>query len=120
VFGTLVSTLLIACMTLIYKYTVGITWDGFDIAVFAILISSTDPVSVISLFNIISVDPTLKILVVGESLLNDAVSICLKQVLDKIKTDNASVGIIFEGIAQFIGIFVGSIVLGVLVGIFIS
>lgn len=75
VVGTLVST--------------GITWyllytDATDMLIdlgfsesgqFAALISAVDPVATLSLFSTLKVDPTLNNMVVGESVLNDAVAL---------------------------------------------
>uniref|UniRef100_A0A0G4FFJ0 Sodium/hydrogen exchanger n=1 Tax=Chromera velia CCMP2878 TaxID=1169474 RepID=A0A0G4FFJ0_9ALVE len=44
---------------------------------FGALISSTDPVSVLAIFKEMRADPTLDVLVAGESLLNDAIAIVL-------------------------------------------
>lgn len=95
--------------------------EAYDMAAFSILISATDPVSVISLFSIIDVDRTLNILVVGESLLNDAVTIVMKKVLDSVKIQGElDSSLIMNGVFRFIWIFIGSILLGLLSGIFIS
>lgn len=44
---------------------------------FGSLISAVDPVATIAIFNALNVDPVLNMLVFGESILNDAVSIVL-------------------------------------------
>lgn len=44
---------------------------------FGSLISAVDPVATIAIFNALHVDPVLNMLVFGESILNDAVSIVL-------------------------------------------
>ncbi|AWP09803.1 Sodium/hydrogen exchanger [Scophthalmus maximus] len=55
----------------IYKMTMT---DSFA---FGSLISAVDPVATIAIFNALNVDPVLNMLVFGESILNDAVSIVL-------------------------------------------
>ena len=49
----------------------------FDSFAFGSLISAVDPVATIAIFNALHVDPVLNMLVFGESILNDAVSIVL-------------------------------------------
>uniref|UniRef100_A0A2D4PKI0 Sodium/hydrogen exchanger 8 n=1 Tax=Micrurus surinamensis TaxID=129470 RepID=A0A2D4PKI0_MICSU len=48
-----------------------------DSFAFGSLISAVDPVATIAIFNALNVDPVLNMLVFGESILNDAVSIVL-------------------------------------------
>mmetsp|Transcript_36537 Transcript_36537/g.79591 ORF Transcript_36537/g.79591 Transcript_36537/m.79591 type:complete len:119 (-) Transcript_36537:852-1208(-) len=92
-----------------------------DIAAFSALISATDPVSVIALFSVIKVDRTLSIIIVGESLLNDAVSIVLYSVLEKIREENNfTVSTFFLTLGNFTWVFTGSILLGIFAGLFIS
>ncbi len=49
----------------------------FSSFAFGSLISAVDPVATIAIFNALNVDPVLNMLVFGESILNDAVSIVL-------------------------------------------
>jgi len=44
---------------------------------FGSLISAVDPVATLAIFNALNVDPTLYMLVFGESVLNDAVAVVL-------------------------------------------
>ena len=44
---------------------------------FGSLISAVDPVATLAIFHALNVDPTLNMLVFGESILNDAVAIVL-------------------------------------------
>lgn len=54
----------------------GLISTSFSFA-FGSLISAVDPVATIAIFNALNVDPVLNMLVFGESILNDAVSIVL-------------------------------------------
>lgn len=90
-------------------------------AAFSVLISATDPVSVISLFHVIDVDRTLNILIVGEALLNDAVAIVLSKSLKGVLFESHSPGYLsFKIVSSFIYVFGGSILLGIFSGMLIS
>lgn len=52
-------------------------WLSYCSFAFGSLISAVDPVATIAIFNALNVDPVLNMLVFGESILNDAVSIVL-------------------------------------------
>lgn len=54
---------------------------------FGALISATDPVTVLAIFNDLSVDVNLYALVFGESVLNDAVAIVLSRTLEDYEED---------------------------------
>eukprot|EP01135_Chromosphaera_perkinsii_P004950 Nk52_evm17s305 gene=Nk52_evmTU17s305 len=83
VVGTLFNTFAIGC-SLYGVSSAG--WMGFDLnfvqcLIFASLISAVDPVAVLSVFEEVHVNETLYILVFGESILNDAVSVVLYRVM---------------------------------------
>ncbi len=73
--GTLISTLL--TWYLLYTDMTDMLIDlGFsESGQFAALISAVDPVATLSLFSTLKVDPSLNNMVVGESVLNDAVAL---------------------------------------------
>ena len=80
--GTFVSTLVVGFIMygagmagLAYRYTLR------DAMLFGSLISSTDPVTTLSIFNDMGLDPDIHAVVLGESLLNDAISIVLFEAL---------------------------------------
>jgi len=50
-----------------------------DSMIFGALLSSTDPVTVLSIFQTLKVDPKLYAVIFGESILNDSVAIVLFQ-----------------------------------------
>ena len=61
---------------------------------FAALISAVDPVSTIAIFGNLGVDRTTSVVLLGESILNDAVAIVLYHHLSKavVQADTLSVG----------------------------
>ena len=59
---------------------------------FGSLISSTDPVTTLSIFSDMGLDPDLHAVVLGESLLNDAISIVLFEALFMFGKESATGG----------------------------
>jgi sodium/hydrogen exchanger-like protein 6/7 len=47
--------------------------------IFGSILSATDPVTILAIFNQLNVDPQLYSIISGESLLNDAVAIVLSE-----------------------------------------
>ncbi len=94
----------------------------FTIAlVFGALISATDPVAVVSLFKELGTPERLTTLVEGESLLNDATAIVLFNILLGIVLyGNLSWSDSGQAILEFIKVFVGGIIIGILFGLIIS
>lgn len=87
---------------------------------FGALISATDPVSTLAVFQAKRVDPQLFYLVFGESVLNDAVGLVLFKACAKFVTKDNKAGKVAAEIAKFIFGFtldaVGSPVLGLVCG----
>ena len=80
--GTFTSTLVVGFIMylagmwgLVFKFTLR------DAMLFGSLISSTDPVTTLAIFSDMGLDPDLHAVVLGESLLNDAISIVLFEAL---------------------------------------
>jgi sodium/hydrogen exchanger 8 len=86
---------------------------------FGALISATDPVTVLSIFQELGSDVNLYALVFGESVLNDAMAISLYRTMSSVRSNAAGGENIFMMILQFLEIFVGSMSSGVGAG-FIS
>ena len=55
-----------------------------DALAFGALISAVDPVATLAIFSAMDVEPVLNMLVFGESILNDAVSIVLCNIMMKV------------------------------------
>lgn len=92
-----------------------------ELFAFGSLISATDPVSTLAVFETKKVDPQLFMLVFGESVLNDAVSIVLFNSFSKFVGKEDTFGkvamAILMFVADFLFIFIGSFVLGMVSGI---
>ncbi|MCI4387106.1 hypothetical protein PGIGA_G00070340 [Pangasianodon gigas] len=99
----------------IYKMTMT---DSFA---FGSLISAVDPVATIAIFNALNVDPVLNMLVFGESILNDAVSIVLTNTAEGFTGSDAAAvtgwQTFLQALGYFLKMFFGSAALGTLTGL---
>ena len=80
------------------------------------MISAVDPVAVLAVFEEIQVDEVLYIVVFGESLLNDAVTVVLYHMFEayvEIEEDNITVSDIGKGLASFIVVAGGGTIIGI-------
>ncbi|TYI95917.1 hypothetical protein E1A91_D01G032700v1 [Gossypium mustelinum] len=83
---------------------------------FGALISATDPVTVLSIFQELGTDTNLYALVFGESVLNDAMAISLYRTVSIVRKHASSAQNFFMVIFRFLETFVGSMSAGVGVG----
>lgn len=123
--GTFISAIVLGLI--LWCYT-RINFDGFEeklsfvdaISVGATL-SATDPVTILAIFNTYKVDPKLYTIIFGESILNDAVAIVLFETAQRYKEGGAASNLgvlsLFEGVGFFLGVFFGSLIIGVIIGI---
>ncbi|XP_041061551.1 sodium/hydrogen exchanger 8 isoform X1 [Carcharodon carcharias] len=122
VFGTAISAFIVGGgvyflgkAEVIYKLTMT---DSFA---FGSLISAVDPVATIAIFNALNVDPVLNMLVFGESILNDAVSIVLTNTAEGLARENApdvsGWQTFLQALGYFLKMFFGSAALGTLTGL---
>ena len=86
---------------------------------FGALISATDPVAVISLFEIVGAPQRLRILVDGESLFNDATAIAMFNVVLKLVLASAVLtwSAAAWGAAEFGRAFLGGLIVGAIFGV---
>ena len=82
---------------------------------FGAILSAVDPVATLAIFHALEVNPTLYILVFGESILNDAIAVVLYRTLLRFVTQNTSFGMILRALAMFLYTFFGSIAIGVVI-----
>ncbi|XP_022892308.1 sodium/hydrogen exchanger 6-like [Olea europaea var. sylvestris] len=83
---------------------------------FGALISATDPVTVLSIFQELGTDVNLYALVFGESVLNDAMAISLYRTMSLVRSNMSSGQNFLMIIVRFLETFVGSMSAGVGVG----
>lgn len=97
----------------------GIMAIGFsNILVFTSVIVAVDPVAVLAIFTEMGVNATLYILVFGESLLNDGVSVVLYSVMQTYSMMNPlPVDQVFMGILKFFVVAIGGLLIGIIIGI---
>lgn len=80
------------------------------------LISATDPVCILSAFKDFPTDPNFFLLVFGESILNDAVSMVFYDTVVDLDTNEYSIQTIIHPIFSFLFILIGSSFIGVAIG----
>ncbi|PAV85972.1 hypothetical protein WR25_26544 isoform A [Diploscapter pachys] len=100
----------------------GETIRFLDLLLFATSISAVDPVAVLVVFEEIHVNELLYILVFGESLLNDAVTIVLYNTIGefldpKMLQTATTAGMITNGVISFSKVTFGGIAIGIVLGL---
>ncbi|XP_037543241.1 sodium/hydrogen exchanger 6 [Nematolebias whitei] len=96
-----------------------------DCLFFGAIVSATDPVTVLAIFNELKVDVDLYALLFGESVLNDAVAIVLSSSIVAYQPagDNShsfEAMAVLKSFGVFLGVFSGSFALGVVTGVLTS
>uniref|UniRef100_A0A8C8D8K1 Sodium/hydrogen exchanger n=1 Tax=Oncorhynchus tshawytscha TaxID=74940 RepID=A0A8C8D8K1_ONCTS len=126
--GTVISCFIIGllmygCVTLM-KQVGQLDGDFFftDCLLFGAIVSATDPVTVLAIFNELQVDVDLYALLFGESVLNDAVAVVLSSSIVSYQPegDNShtfEVMAMLKSFGMFLGVFSGSFALGVATGV---
>ncbi|KAG8447068.1 hypothetical protein GDO86_014498 [Hymenochirus boettgeri] len=122
VFGTAISAFIVGG-GIYFLGQVEILFSFYFLCSFAFgsLISAVDPVATIAIFNALNVDPVLNMLVFGESILNDAVSIVLTNTAEGLTrgkmADVSSWQCFLQALTYFLKMFFGSAALGTLTGL---
>ncbi|XP_032382627.1 sodium/hydrogen exchanger 7 isoform X2 [Etheostoma spectabile] len=93
-----------------------------DCLFFGAIISATDPVTVLAIFNELHADGDLYALLFGESVMNDAVAIVLSSSIVAYQPSGANTHMFdasafFKSVGVFLGIFSGSFVMGAATGV---
>ncbi|GAY35436.1 hypothetical protein CUMW_016370, partial [Citrus unshiu] len=110
IFGTFLASM----VTGILVYLGGVMFLMYrlpfvECLMFGALISATDPVTVLSIFQELGTDMNLYALVFGESVLNDAMAISLYRTMSLVRSHASSGQNFFLVIVRFLETFVGSI-----------
>ena len=117
--GTFINAFVFA--GLLYAFQLGVKFvvpmTFLDCLIFGSIISATDPVTVLAIFSQLHVDFNLYANVFGESVLNDAVAIVLYRTLVNFLSRAISAGSILLAIGEFVLIFLGSTLIGVIIGL---
>uniref|UniRef100_A0A4W4DNV6 Sodium/hydrogen exchanger n=1 Tax=Electrophorus electricus TaxID=8005 RepID=A0A4W4DNV6_ELEEL len=93
-----------------------------DCLFFGAIISATDPVTVLAIFNELHADVDLYALLFGESVMNDAVAIVLSSSIvayqpSGVNTHTFDASAFFKSVGVFLGIFSGSFAMGAVTGV---
>ncbi|KAH8282183.1 hypothetical protein KR054_006043, partial [Drosophila jambulina] len=118
IFGTTISALVIGAGI----YLLGLAEVAFRLSfsesfAFGSLISAVDPVATVAIFHALDVDPILNMLVFGESILNDAISIVLTASITESASANAQASTgeaMFSALKTFCAMFFASAGIGVI------
>lgn len=86
------------------------SWTIFEDFSYGSLISATDPVSTLAIFGSLKVEPMLNMLIFGESVINDAVSIVLFKTFTGFMVEEITTAAIFLAILKFFYMIIGSTV----------
>ena len=87
---------------------------------FGALLSATDPVATLAVLGQLRVEPQIHSIIFGESVLNDAVAIVLFQTINNLPATtrfHISGADAVEAMANFVGVAVGSVMLGTAIGL---
>jgi len=115
--GTMISTLLVG-LGLYLLGAGGVTMQLrlTDALAFGALISAVDPVATLAIFSAMDVEPILNMLVFGESILNDAVSIVLCNIMiraGKATAGDAGFSVLISVLGEFTWMMLASAILGI-------
>ncbi|XP_076449430.1 sodium/hydrogen exchanger 8-like [Babylonia areolata] len=120
VFGTAISAVVVGGgVYLLGQAKVAYQLSMIESFAFGSLISAVDPVATLAIFQALDVDPILYMLVFGESVLNDAVSIVLTTTILEFRLPGAASGAaaFFLAVGRFCVMFFASAAIGVLFGL---
>lgn len=117
IIGTIISTFVIGYGVYLFAKAgaIDVPSDSpLDALIFGALISSIDPIATLAILGnkSLNVPPLLYSLVFGESVLNDAIAITLFQTFKDFRGVEFSSTQVFKALGIFVGVSVGSVLLG--------
>lgn len=114
IIGTTISALVIgAGIYLLGLADVAYRLNFMESFAFGSLISAVDPVATVAIFHALDVDPVLNMLVFGESILNDAISIVLTTTISQTPNHVSTSDAILSALSTFFTMFFASAGIGV-------
>lgn len=122
--GTAISAIVIGILVQIYSFT-GVERIGFsllDSLILGTILSATDPVTILAVFEQLRVDPKLFSIIFGETVFNDAVAIVLFVTLSNLRGsgEGFTLGAVPGMLSSFMFVFTASLLVGVAVGVCMS
>ncbi|MDP2090134.1 MAG: cation:proton antiporter [Candidatus Gracilibacteria bacterium] len=122
IFGLLISGFIISIVLFFIFPFVGLNIPYLVCLLFGVLISSTDPVAVLSIFKSLGAPRRLTVLFEGESLFNDGTSVAIFLVILGLITEGGLItGFTYiEGIWKFLSMLIGGILFGGFTGVLFS
>lgn len=124
--GTFISTIIIGVLSFLLLITGlnGISHVTFlETCLWGAILSSTDALTVIAVFQQLKVDPGLYAIIFGESVLNDSVAIVMFNTLRDFRESSAETNAFVNFLSvlfSFVTSFTGSLLVGVLLGLGIA
>jgi len=121
VFGVIVSTFVIAffLQTVFGLFDIDNNIPIIALLLFGVVISSTDPISVLAIFKELGVPKRLSSIIEGESLLNDGISIVVFTIILSLAISHGEFHIV-DGIKDFVLVAFGGATVGVILGLTFS
>ncbi|KFH65040.1 CPA1 family monovalent cation:H+ antiporter [Podila verticillata NRRL 6337] len=117
--GTFISALVVGVLVYLLSLTglESLQLSFLDSMIFGSVLSATDPVTILAIFNQLKVDPKLYSVIFGESILNDAVSIVMFETLKKYRGEDFHLGNVLHGVSTFFFVFFVSLMIGAIIGL---
>ncbi|KAI1318692.1 monovalent cation:H+ antiporter, CPA1 (nhx1) [Mortierella claussenii] len=117
--GTFISALVVGVLVYFLSLTglESLQLSFLDSMIFGSVLSATDPVTILAIFNQLKVDPKLYSVIFGESILNDAVSIVMFETLKKYRGEDFHLGNVLHGVSTFFFVFFISLTIGAIIGL---
>ncbi|CAG8568086.1 1895_t:CDS:2 [Acaulospora morrowiae] len=102
--GTFISAIVIGFLTAILAATgiYSLSLSFLDSMIFGSILSATDPVTVLTIFQTLKVDPQLYSIIFGESILNDATAIVLYETLKQYRGQEFYFSSVLQGIVSLL------------------